>query len=60
MKRCFFILLLSLALLPSWAQINNTTINPPRLKVGVVLGGGGARRFAYWCTEIHRRNGHSR
>ena len=43
MKRCFFILLLSLALLPSWAQINNTTINPPRLKVGVVLGGGGAK-----------------
>ena len=42
MKRCFFILLLSLAFMPSWAQINNTN-NPSRLKVGVVLGGGGAK-----------------
>ena len=28
--------------MPAWAQSNNT-INPPRLKVGVVLGGGGAK-----------------
>ena len=42
MKRLLLILLLSLALLPSWAQINNNN-NPSRLKVGVVLGGGGAK-----------------
>ncbi len=39
-KICLFIALLSATFV---LQANNDTIRPPRLKVGVVLGGGGAK-----------------
>ena len=45
MKRVFlFILMLSASFL---LQAQNDTIRPPRLKVGVVLGGGGAKGAAH-------------
>ena len=45
MKRVYlFILLLSASLI---LQAQNDTIRPPRLKVGVVLGGGGAKGAAH-------------
>ena len=41
MKRvCFLIAILTASIL---LQAQNDTIRPPRLKVGVVLGGGGAK-----------------
>ena len=54
MKRvCLFFLMLSSFLMlqaqndASMQQITNDTIRPPRLKVGVVLGGGGAKGAAH-------------
>ncbi len=45
-KACLFILFL-LAFMMLKAQNNNTNIRAPRLKVGVVLGGGGAKGAAH-------------
>ena len=39
-KVCFLIAILTASIL---LQAQNDTIRPPRLKVGVVLGGGGAK-----------------
>ena len=54
MKKVIFVMLLLLASLMLQAQddsvkpsITNDTIRPPRLKVGVVLGGGGAKGAAH-------------
>ena len=43
-KFCLFILMLAASLM---LQAQNDTIRPPRLKVGVVLGGGGAKGAAH-------------
>ena len=42
MKKAYLLIFILLASFMSQAQ-TNTTIQPPRLKVGVVLGGGGAK-----------------
>ena len=43
-KICLLILMMSASLM---LQAQNDTIRPPRLKVGVVLGGGGAKGAAH-------------
>ena len=47
MKKAFFLFVVLLTVLVLPAQNNNTNIRPPRLKVGVVLGGGGAKGAAH-------------